>query len=175
MNISIVGKQFELTEPIKNYIQDAFDTLSKYNLDIISARCVVAADEKQGKKGFNAEFSLNMAHKDTIVVRQKDKDLYSAIDLAIEKASKVLRREHDKKFTVKGKADDKEFRSRIGEEKIEGVEEIVPMELEIYKPLEVEEALEKLKSSDKQFYVFNDVDAKMRVIYKRTDGTFGLY
>ena len=49
------------------------------------------------------------------------------------------------------------------------------MELEIYKPLEVEEALEKLKSSDKQFYVFNDVDAKMRVVYKRTDGTFGLY
>ena len=165
MNISIVGKQFELTEPIKNYIQDAFDTLGKYNLDIISARCVVGADEKQGKKGFNAEFSLNMAHK----------DLYAAIDLAIEKASKVLRREHDKKFTVKGKADDKEFRSRIGEEKIEGVEEIVPMELEIYKPLEVEEALDKLKSSDKQFYVFNDVDAKMRVIYKRTDGTFGLY
>ena len=175
MNISIVGKQFELTEPIKNYIQDAFDTLGKYNLDIISARCVVGADEKQGKKGFNAEFSLNMAHKDTIVVRQKDKDLYAAIDLAIEKASKVLRRENDKKFTVKGKADDKEFRSRIGEEKIEGVEEIVPMELEIYKPLEVEEALDKLKSSDKQFYVFNDVDAKMRVIYKRTDGTFGLY
>ena len=64
---------------------------------------------------------------------------------------------------------------QIGEEKIEGVEEIVPMELEIYKPLEVEEALDKLKSSDKQFYVFNDVDAKMRVIYKRTDGTFGLY
>ena len=99
----------------------------------------------------------------------------SNMEIAIEKASKVLRREHDKKFTVKGKADDKEFRSRIGEEKIEGVEEIVPMELEIYKPLEVEEALDKLKSSDKQFYVFNDVDAKMRVIYKRTDGTFGLY
>ena len=38
MNISIVGKQFELTEPIKNYIQDAFDTLGKYNLDIIKMR-----------------------------------------------------------------------------------------------------------------------------------------
>ena len=95
--------------------------------------------------------------------------------LLLKKLQKFLRREHDKKFTVKGKADDKEFRSRIGEEKIEGVEEIVPMELEIYKPLEIEEALDKLKSSDRQFYVFNDIDAKMRVIYKRTDGTFGLY
>jgi O-acetylhomoserine len=49
------------------------------------------------------------------------------------------------------------------------------MELEIYKPLEIEEALFKLKSSDAQFYVFNDIDAKMRVLYKRSDGKFGLY
>ncbi|MCD8213774.1 MAG: ribosome-associated translation inhibitor RaiA [Campylobacter sp.] len=175
MNISIVGKQFELTEPIKSYIQNAFESLSKYNLDIISGRCVVSADEKQGKKGFSAEFALNMARKDTIVIRQKDKDLYAAIDLAIDRAAKVLRREHDKITTVKGKDDDKETRARIGEEVIEGVEEIIPMELELYKPIEIEEALEKLKASDMQFYVFNDIDAKMRVIYKRADGKFGLY
>ncbi|MBR8461987.1 ribosome-associated translation inhibitor RaiA [Campylobacter sp. faydin G-24] len=175
MNISIVGRQLELTEPIKEYIQNAFDTLSKYNLDIISGRCVVAADERQGKKGFSADFSLNMAHKDTIVIRQRDKDLYAAIDLAIDRASKVLRREHDKATTVKGKDEGKEIRARIGEEKIEGIDEIVPMELELYKPLEIEEALEKLKNSDLQFYVFNDIDARMRVIYKRTDGKFGLY
>ena len=79
--------------------------------------------------------------------------------------------------TVKGKDDAKEARSRIGEisEIIDGVDEIVPMELELYKPLEIEEALEKLKNSDMQFYVFNDIDAKMRVIYKRSDGKFGLY
>lgn len=175
MNTSITGKQFELTEPIKSYIQNAFDTLNKYNLDIISGRCVVSADEKQGKKGFSAEFSLNLAHKDTIVIRQKDKDLYAAIDLAIERASKVLRREHDKKITLKGKDDDKELRSYIGQDKVEGVDEIVPVELELYKPLEIEEALEHLKSSDLQFYVFNDIDARMRVIYKRADGKFGLY
>ncbi|MBE3021591.1 ribosome-associated translation inhibitor RaiA [Campylobacter sp. RM13119] len=175
MNISIVGRQLELTEPIKSYIENAFETLGKYNLDIISGRCVVSADEKQGKKGFNAEFALNMAHKDTIVIRQKDKDLYAAVDLAIDRASKVLRREHDKKITVKGKDDGKEVRARIAEEPVEGVDEIIPMELELYKPLEIEEALEHLKNSEMQFYVFNDIDAKMRVIYKRADGKFGLY
>ena len=49
------------------------------------------------------------------------------------------------------------------------------MELELYKPLEIEEAMQKLKDSDAQFYVFNDMDAKMRVIYKRSDCKFGLY
>ena len=75
MNLNIVGKQFELTEAIKNYVENAFETLEKYNLDIISGRCVISADEKQGKKGFVVDFSLKLAHQDTIVVRQKDKDL----------------------------------------------------------------------------------------------------
>ena len=96
MNTSIVGKQFDLTEPIKAYIEGAVDALGKYNLDIISVRTVIAADEKNGKKGFNVEFAINMAHKNTIVIQQKDKDVYAAVDLAIERAKKVLRRHHDK-------------------------------------------------------------------------------
>ena len=176
MNLSIVGKQFDLTDPIKQHIENAFDALGKYGLDIISGRCVVSADEKNGKKGFSVEFALNLAKKDTIVIRHKDKDLYAAVDLALERASKVLRREHDKNTTVKNKDDGKAIRSAIAEEKIDSeVDEIIPMELELYKPLEIEEALQKLKDSDAQFYVFNDIDAKMRVIYKRSDGKFGLY
>ena len=176
MNLSIVGKQFDLTNPIKQHIENAFDALGKYGLDIISGRCVVSADEKNGKKGFSVEFALNLAKKDTIVIRHKDKDLYAAVDLALERASKVLRREHDKNTTVKNKDDGKTIRSAIAEEKIDSeVDEIIPMELELYKPLEIEEALQKLKDSEAQFYVFNDMDAKMRVIYKRSDGKFGLY
>ena len=49
------------------------------------------------------------------------------------------------------------------------------MELELYKPFEIDEALQKLKASDAVFLVFNDMDAKMRVLYKRNDGKFGLY
>ncbi|WP_170018465.1 ribosome-associated translation inhibitor RaiA [Campylobacter sp. RM16190] len=175
MNTSIVGKQFELTDSIKGYVENAFDALGKYNLDIISGRCVISADEKNGKKGFSVEFAINLARKDTIVIRQKDKDLYAAVDLAVDRASKVLRREHDKMTTVKNKDEGKEIRARIADEPVEGVDEIIPMELELYKPLEIEDALEKLKSSEMQFYVFNDIDARMRVIYKRTDGKFGLY
>ncbi|WP_122874118.1 ribosome hibernation-promoting factor, HPF/YfiA family [Campylobacter showae] len=177
MNTSIVGKQFELTDSIKGYVENAFDALGKYNLDIISGRCVISADEKNGKKGFTVEFAINLARKDTIVICQKDKDLYAAVDLALERASKVLRREHDKNTTVKNKDDGKAVRAAIADEHInEGeVDEIIPMELELYKPLEIEEAMQKLKDSDAQFYVFNDMDAKMRVIYRRSDGKFGLY
>lgn len=180
MNLNIVGKQFELTEAIKNYVENAFETLEKYNLDIISGRCVVSADEKQGKKGFVVDFSLNLAHQDTIVVRQKDKDLYAAIDLIVERASKVLRRYHDKVNSHKNRDEMKQnaVDNAIGVNEPnlnDEVDEIVPTELELYKPLEIDEALNKLKESTDQFLVFNDMDAKMRVLYKRKDGKFGLF
>ncbi len=173
MNIAIVGKQFELTESIKSYVDSAIDSLNKYNLDIISVRAVISADEKKGKKGFMVEFAVNLAHLNTIVVKQKDKDLYAAIDLAIERTKKVLRRHHDKNISLKHRAQEPVVSEEI--DGVDGVDEIVPMELELYKPMEIEEALEILKSSDMQFFVFNDSDAKMRVLYKRTDDTFGLY
>lgn len=177
MNVSIVGKQFELTEAIKSYIDSAVESLNKYNLDIISARTVVSADEKKGRKGFSVEFSINLAYLNTVVIKQKDKDLYAAIDIAIERAKKVLRRQHDKVISARNKVEPQAIHeAQISQETHdEGVDEIVPMELELYKPMEIEEALEKLKSSEMQFFVFNDIDAKMRVIYKRADNSYGLY
>ncbi|MFK5881813.1 MAG: ribosome-associated translation inhibitor RaiA [Sulfurospirillum sp.] len=172
MNLSIVGKQIELTEALKDYVQGAADSLEKYNLDIISTRCVISADEKNGKKGFSVEFAINLAHMNTVVIKQKDKDVYAAIDLAIERAKKVLRRHHDKITSFKQKEAPK--LSEI-EEMEYAEDEIVPMRLESYKPMEVEEALAELKDSDKQFIIFHDKEDKVRVLYKRADAKFGLY
>lgn len=170
MNTSIVGKQFDLTEPIKAYVDGAVDALGKYNLDIISVRTVISADEKNGKKGFSVEFAINMAHKNTVVIQQKDKDVYAAVDLAIERAKKVLRRHHDKITNYKAEE------PVVVEENSEGSDdEIVPIRLDSYKPIEVEDAMNELKASDKQFIVFHDMEDKFRVMYKKTDGRFGLY
>ena len=170
MNTSIVGKQFDLTDAIKAYINSAVDGLSKYNLDIISVRTVISADEKNGKKGFNVEFAINMAHKNTIVIQQKDKDVYAAVDLAIERAKKVLRRHHDKITNHKKPEESATIQTEDGSD-----DEIVPMRLDSYKPIEVEDAMNELKNSDKQFIVFHDMEDKFRVMYKKTDGRFGLY
>jgi len=170
MNLSIVGKQLELTDAIKAHVESGKDSLSKYNLDIISTRVVLSADEKNGKKGFSAEFAINLAHMNTVVIKQKDKDLYAAIDLAIERAKKVLRRHHDKITNKKVKLDEV-----VEDETLLDADEIVPTRLDSYKPIEIEEALTELKESQKQFFVFIDMDDKMRIIYKKSDDNYGLY
>ena len=178
MNKSITGRHFELTETIKAYADAAVEGLKKYNLDIISANTIISANEKNGKKGFATEFIINLKDKNTIVITQNDKDVYAAIDLAIERVKKSLRRHADK---IKG--------HRIMSFKDLGIEaeaiseynsteelEIVLMDLELHKPLDFDEALNALKEEKKrQFIVFNDHDSIMRVMYKRADGKFGLY
>ena len=177
MNKSITGRHFELTDTIKAYADAALEGLKKYNLDIISGSTIISANEKNGKKGFTVEFIVNLKDKNTIVITQVDKDVYAAIDLAIERVKKSLRRFADK---IKG--------HRIMSFKDLGMEaeavteleadevEIVPMDLELHKPLDFDEAIEALKAEKKrQFIVFNDQEGLMRVMYKRADGKFGLY
>jgi len=149
MNTSIVGKNIELTEPIKNYAESAFEAIKKYNLNIISANIVVS----ESKKGeFGVEFVINVKDKHTVVITQKDKDLYAAIDLALDRAKKNLRTKVE-----------------------EGEEDFIPLEPKLYKPLDFEEAKLMLEESDKNFFVFYDIDGNMRVLTKLENGKLGLY
>ncbi len=171
MNTSIVGRGIELTDPIKNYAESAFETIKKYNLDIISANIVIS----ENKKGiFTVEFLVNVKDKHTVVITQKDKDLYAAIDLALERVQKNLRRYADK---IKEHGEGiKSLEVNKDSVKIEDSEDdIIPMELELYKPLDFEEAKTLLKDSDKDYLVFNDIDGNLRVLVKLDNGKFGLY
>jgi len=175
MNKSITGRHFELTETIKAYADAAVEGLNKYNLDITSANTIISSSEK---KGFAVEFIVNLKDKNTIVITQVDKDVYAAIDLAIERVKKSLRRHKDK---IKGHrimsfkdmgAEAEAVSEYTSDEELE----IVPMDLELHKPLDFDEAIDALKTETKrQFIVFNDTEGLMRVMYKRADGKFGLY
>lgn len=177
MSKNIVGRHFELSESIREHISASIDALDMYNLEIISSNTIVTADNKS-KEGVLLELVINIKDKNTIVITQKDKDVYAATDKAIDRAKKALRRHADK---IKG--------HRVMSFKDLGVEaeavldmeteeevELVPMDLELHKPLDFEEAIDALKEEKKrQFIVFNDHDGLMRVMYKRADGKFGLY
>ena len=179
MNRSITGRHFELTEPIKNYIEAALDGFEKYNLDIISANVIISGDTKNGKKGFSTEFVINLKDHNTVVITQKDKDVYAAIDLAAERLKKNLRRYADKikdHQVTSLKELGSEAEAVLELETNDAEPEIIPMDLELHKPMDFDEVIEILQADTKQqFMVFNDHEGQMRVMYKRADGKFGLY
>lgn len=175
MNTSIVGRNIDLTEPIKKYAESAFEAIKKYNLDIISANLVVSED-KTGM--FHAEFVINVKDKHTVVITQKDKDLYAAIDIALDRVKKNLRRYADK-IKDHGNESIKELpveeNEAIDKDLQDIEEEIVQLEPKLYKPLDFEEAKTMLEESEENFLVFYDVDGNMHVLTKLDENRYGLY
>jgi len=177
MNISLTGRQLELTDAIKAHMTTSIETLKKFNLDIISVSMVASAQTKKGKEHTLIELVINLAHKNSVIIKQNDDDLYAAIDMAISRAQKAMRRMHDRDSSHhkvglnEAKAENVNIKEAVEEQE----DEIVPVELDLYKPREVEDVLNDLKDSGKMFEIFLDNEDKTRVLYKRNDGKFGLY
>lgn len=178
MNTSIVSRRIELTDPIREYVESALSQLDKYNLDIIAAKAIISDVKKDKKDAFEIEFTIQLAKRDTVVIKHVDKDLYAAIDLAIERVKKVLRRFKEKVSNkIHNHSNDKTpIDSDIPDLYNDTDEkEIIPATLDNDKPMEIEEALEILEAGDLMFFVFDDLEGKRRTIYRRKDGRFGLY
>jgi len=166
MNVTIVGRNIDLTEAMKDNIKKVIEEVEKYNLGILHAIVTV---EKDKRDFFDVEIVMNIPDKGTAVVHYKDKDMYAALDKAKDKLEKLLRRYHDKIKNHK-------IKDRIEELIVESEEdEIVEMPLDVEKPLSIEEAIEEFRNSGLYFMVFRDTNGEKRVIYRRKDGKLGLY
>jgi len=177
MNITLTGRGVELTDPIKTYLHGAIEAMDKFHLDIISVVAVCIKQSNGKKQGLSVEFTINLAGKNTVVIKQSDDDLYAAVDVAVDRAQKALRRMHDRMTDYHGTGLN-ETKNTAVDVKSTGEEledEIVPVELDSYKPREVADVLDDLKTGEKQFEIFMDNEGKTRVLYKRNDGRFGLY
>ena len=81
MSKNIVGRHYDLSDSIRDHISESLDSLDKYNLNIISSNTIITADSKT-KKNVSVELVLNLKDKNTIVITQSDKDVYTAADTA---------------------------------------------------------------------------------------------
>jgi ribosomal subunit interface protein len=92
MNVQIRSKDVTLNPQTKAHIEAAIDAFTKYQLDITTVNVGIRAE----KKGVSIEFDIHIAHSQPVVINQSDDNLDAAIDLAIDRAAKALRRLHTK-------------------------------------------------------------------------------
>lgn len=92
MNVNITGRHITINDHNREHIEAAIESFTKYELDITTVNVVVS----EIKNGVNVEFDMHIAHANPVVINQEDKDLDTAIDLAIERVTKALRRLHER-------------------------------------------------------------------------------
>lgn len=172
MNIKITGRNIEVTEAMKEYIEKRLERLEKFegkNTDI-NVVCSVEREEQI------AEIQINH-DGEFLRVEERNADLYASIDLALDRAERQLRKEKEKRVEKSQGGIEKNRINDIftGENKEVAKGQITKTSVFEIKPMSIEDAKLKLENTDDMFLAFVNFETnKVNVIYKRGDGTFGM-
>jgi len=93
MNITVTGRHFEVTDPIRAYAHDKAQKLNHF-FDRTTAIEVVIAPH--GRHAHDVELIAHVDGHDHFVAHCRDNDVYAAIDLSEHKLGKRLRRHKDR-------------------------------------------------------------------------------
>lgn len=181
MNLIITGKDFALTEGIKNTINEKLKKVEK----LIGEDSTI--EVKLGARGNSPEHykvELTVRFKKNIVRAEvMGKDMYNAIGEAVDTVTTRIRKLKGKR---KKKAGEKSIRDNsveyknIEEMDLKALHQIygnVLREKEIAtEAMTRDEACVEMEYTDHDFYVFKDAerDEKMSLLYKRKTGGYGI-
>lgn len=169
MKYNIRGNKIDVTEAISDYIKNKVSKLEKYldDNDEVEAKAIVSA------KGHNQKVEITIwSGKYNIRAEVVNPDLYSAIDLVIDKLEKQFKKYRGKLNIKRAK---EEYISEI-DELLEEEEQKIVRRKEVYlKPIDEEEAITQMELLGHSFFVFKNVETgKINVVYKRSDSDYGL-
>ena len=168
MNVTVTFRHVDPTPALRQHAEEKLRRLKKYLHRPVDAHVILSVT----KERHTAEVTLNADHE-SMFAKEVTHDLYSAIDLAVNKlehqAQRVKERREDHKGSPRGgyEADD-------GSRPAAAHRHIVAHRLDA-KPIPVDEACGQLERSGEEFLAFvNAATHTMAVVYRRKDGTYGL-
>ena len=171
MKYNIRGNKLEVTDAINDYIKSKLSRLEKYldDNDEVEAKTLISA------KGKNQKVEVTIwSGKYNIRAEESSADLYSAIDLIVDKLERQFKKYKGKLSSKRPKVDvmpDIEEVEYVDEE-----EQVIVRRKEVFlKPIDEEEAITQMELLGHSFFVFKNVDTdKINVVYRRNDGDYGV-
>ena len=174
MKCQITGKNITVTDAMRDVITQKLHRMDKYFVtdEEVEAK-VLTRTYKDAQKVEITIFTKMMDFR----VEVKDKDIYAAVDLAIDKLEGQMR-----KLKTKLSKRHKEnlgraiaFENFQSDEEEAQNDEVVRVKELTLEPMELEEAITKMEALDHNFFVYLDSeDEKLSVVYKRDEGGYGV-
>lgn len=172
MNISFTFKNFEPSDHLKKYAKKRFEKLIKF---ANTGNAELQINLSVEKFRHIAEVMLAGDNMNMSAVEESE-DMYSSIDLVLDKMSAQVRKMREKE------KDAKRARDSVRQEDVvvpeTGSEEgPVIVEADTYrpKPMMAEEAAMQLDTFNYEFLVFRNAETeRVNVIYRRKTGEYGL-
>lgn len=192
-SVNVTGRNVQVTDAMKAYALEKISKIERFSIRIID----IAVTMDVQKLDHRVDIVLKVDHI-KIKSHANTIDMYASIDKAVDKIQSQLRKyrdrikEHQAKHisTIdmnvnvlprsKEEEFDEDFTKVNGESESRLLDQyrphhIVKKETKPLKTLTYSEAVMKMELSDDAFLIFrNEEDMKLKVIYRRNDGDFGI-
>jgi putative sigma-54 modulation protein len=176
MQISVTFKNIDPSDHLKSYVQNKLNKLDKLLENPAEANVVLSVE----KIRHIAEIKI-IGDRLNINCREKTGDMYSSIDLALDKLEKQIKKTKQKiRNHRQGSRSETRDRDVAAETPASApLEETGEPRIKIqnieFKPMDVEEASLQMDLVSDNFIVFtNSITNKVNVLYRRNDGDLGL-
>ena len=171
MDISVTFRQLESTDALRDYAREKVSRIKKY----VGTPADVAVVLSLEKHRHQAEITLNT---NGITVNAKDvtEDMYAAIDLAVDKLERQVKKHKEKLKDHKPGERTARYNIVSSEPALPAQgERIIKTESIFIKPMSVDEAIMQIDVMNNDFLVFTNAQTqKVNVLYRRRDGNLGL-
>ncbi|NLK52004.1 MAG: ribosome-associated translation inhibitor RaiA [Syntrophomonadaceae bacterium] len=175
MRITVRGKNIEVTDALRDYVTKRLGKLDKY-LELDEAQVTLLVE--RGNHVIEVTIPIN-----GMILRGEEEtsDMYSSIDLVVEKLEKQLEKYKTKLLSRRMRTQPnvtvRELPTNLAE--LEKEEEDAPKILRTkrfaMKPMPVDEAVLQMNLLGHSFFVFTNADTEeVNVVYRRKDGNYGL-
>ena len=172
MQTSVTFKNLDPSDNLKSYVTDKLNRLDKYLYNPAEANVVLSVE----KFRHIAEISIS-GDRLNINGKEETNDMYSAIDITMDKLEKQIKKNKQKKRGKRGAQNSKpmnNFPDPSITDEDESAENLFIKNID-YKPMDVEEAMMQMELIPDNFLVFtNSRTDRVNVLYRRKNGSFGL-
>lgn len=171
MKVTVIAKNMELTDALKEIVQKKISKLEKYFEKNVEAKATLSIQKNRQIIEVTIPFN-------GVILRGEEStsDMYKSLDLVEDKLERQIRKQ---KTRLSRKHGGSVRFGEIGDSDIKSVEEdegqLVRVKKFGVKPMNSEEAILQMDLLGHNFFVFQDADSnKVNVVYKRKDGDYGL-
>lgn len=171
MNVQVRGKQFKVTDALKDYAEKRVGKLQKFSDDFTDVHVTLSVERDRQRIEVTAPLN-------GFILRGEEEtdDMYSSIDLVVEKLERQMEKYRKRigKRRVKTVKDEPNF-FPAGVDVEEELDTVLKSKKFPAKLMSVEEAVMQMNLIGHSFFVFVNVDTEqMNVVYRRLRGGYGL-
>ena len=172
MQVTVLGRHIEVTDALRQYAIEKFSKLERY---LPKAVQVVVTLSVLKKVHHYAEAVIK-SNGLLIQASEETEEMYSAIDLLIEKIERRAKKYKEKLVDHKHLTNKAEANiATIMSSPEDRIPQIIKIKRFDLKPTLPEEAVMQMELLDKNFFIFSNAsNGHICVIYKRKDGNVGL-